>query len=239
MIVKSVFGVLVASSFLFVSAVQANDARYPEFRWDTVPIAFHFGKTGGLMTKKEAEFVASRSNFICLEKGHAGKAFGGTEAGIEAEAQQLKKLNPKMKVIFYWNTFLDYSMYEAHEEYGKHPEWWLKTQDGGLDRKKGKLMRYDLSNSEFRKWWTDVAAEAVVHGSSDGVFMDAFPQVTSQANRKLWGDEKYEAIQQGLKDIIQETRRKIGDEKLIVYNGIRSTPHWVRGSISPTIRMLQ
>ena len=120
-------------------------------------------------------------------------------------------------------------MYEAHEEYGKHPEWWLKTQDGGLDLKKGKLMRYDLSNSEFRAWWTDVAAEAVVHGSSDGVFMDAFPQVTSQANRKLWGDEKYEAIQQGLKDIIQETRRKIGDEMLIVYNGIRSTPHWCAG----------
>ena len=28
---KSVFNALVASSFLFVSAVQANDARYPEF----------------------------------------------------------------------------------------------------------------------------------------------------------------------------------------------------------------
>ena len=60
-----------------MSAVQANDARYPEFSWDTVPIAFHFEKGGGLMTKKEAEFVASRSNFICLEKGHASRAFGG------------------------------------------------------------------------------------------------------------------------------------------------------------------
>jgi hypothetical protein len=226
---RPVFGALVASSFLFVSAVQAVDGRYPEFSWDTVPIAFHFGKHGGLMTKEEAEFVTSRSNFICLEKGHASKAFGGTEAGIEAEARQLKKLNPKMKVIFYWNSFLDYSMYQAHEEYGKHPEWWLRTQDGKLDLKKGRLMRYDLSNAEVRDWWTDVAAEAVMNGSSDGVFMDAFPQVTSQANRKLWGDEKFEAIQRGLKDLIRETRRKIGNEKLIVFNGIRSTPKWSAG----------
>ena len=227
--VKSVFVAWIASSFLFVAAVQANGARYPEFSWDTVPIAFHFGKNGGLMTKEEAKFVASRSNFICLEKGHASKAFGGTEAGIEAEAQQLKNLNPKMKVIFYWNTFLDYAMYEAHEEYGKHPEWWLRTQDGELDLKKGRLMRYDLSNAEVRDWWTNVAADAVVNGSCDGVFMDAFPQVMSQANRTLWGDEKFEAIQQGLKDIIRETRRKIGDDKLIVYNGIRSTPRWSAG----------
>ena len=221
--------IALSALFVFTSIAQANEARYPEFSWDTVPIAFHFGKSGSLMTEAEAEFVASRSNFICLEKGHASTDLGGTEAGIEAEAQQLKKLNPKMKVIFYWNTFLDYSMYEAHGEYAKHPKWWLRTQEGELDLKNGRMMRYDLSNQEFRDWWTDVAAEAVINGNSDGVFMDAFPQVENQANRKLWGDEKYEAVQQGLHDIIRETREKIGDDKLIVYNGIRSTPKWTMG----------
>jgi len=218
-----------ASQFYSVPFVRADEARYPEFRWDSVPIAFHFGKSDGIMTQEEAEFVASRSSFICLEKGHASETFGSTEAGIEAEARQLKKLNPKMKVIFYWNTFLDYSMYDAHQEYREHPEWWLKTRSGELDLKRGSLMRYDLSNSEFRDWWTDVAAKAVVNGSCDGVFMDAFPQVVSEANRRLWGEEKYEAIQQGLQDIIQETRHKIGDDNLIVYNGIRSTARWSMG----------
>ncbi|MCH6255596.1 putative glycoside hydrolase family 15 protein [Puniceicoccaceae bacterium K14] len=221
--------IILSALFAFVSIAQANENRYPEFSWDTVPIAFHFGKSESLLTKAEAEFVASRSNFICLEKGHASNQLGGTEAGIEAEAQQLKKLNPKMKVIFYWNTFLDYPMYESHDEYAKHSEWWLRTEEGELDLKNGQLMRYDLSNAEFRDWWTDVAAEAVINGSSDGVFMDAFPQVENQANRKLWGDDKYDAIQQGLHDIIRETREKIGDDKLIVYNGIRSTPHWSMG----------
>jgi len=217
-------GVLLAVSFS-----RAGEAHYPEFSWDTVPVAFHFGKDDGIMTREEAEFVASRSNFICLEKGHGDDRFGSTEAGIEAEATQLKRLNPKMKVLFYWNAFLDYSSYDAHREYRRHPEWWLRTKSGELDRKKGKIMRYDLSNREVRAWWTGVAANAVVNGHCDGVFMDAFPQVTGQANRRLWGDEKYAAIQQGLRDLIQETRRRLGDDKLIVFNGIRSTRHWSMG----------
>ena len=202
---------------------------YPEFSWETVPVAFHFGKTSALLTEEEAKFVASKSNFICLEKAHALDQLGSTEEGIEQEAQQLKKYNPKMKVIFYWNTFLDYPMFNAHKVYEQHPEWWLKTKDGELDLKNGKLKRYDLSNPMVRDWWTDVAQNAIMEGSSDGVFMDAFPQIISNNNIPLWGNEKYDAIQQGLKDIIKETREKIGDEKLIVYNGIRSTPQMQMG----------
>ena len=208
---------------------QQRPASYPRFSWDTVPVAFHFGKSSSLMTEAEVRFVASRSNFICLEKGHAARQFGDTETGIEKEAQQLKRLNPEMKVIFYWNTFLDYSMFKAHEVYQRHPEWWLKTLDGKLDKKKGRIKRYDLSNPDVRKWWTDVAQKAVVEGSCDGVFMDAFPQITHKSNIALWGQGKYDAIQQGLRDVIKETRQKIGKDKLIVYNGIRSTPSWKAG----------
>jgi hypothetical protein len=219
-----------ANTYNFTSVpTQQRAAYYPKFSWDKVPVAFHFGKSDSLMTEEEARFVASRSNFICLEKGHAAKQFGDTETGIEQEAQQLKKLNTDMKVIFYWNTFLDYNMFKAHDEYQNHPEWWLKTRDGELDLKNGSLKRYDLSNPKVRHWWTEVARQAVVEGSSDGVFMDAFPQITHERNIALWGQAKYEAIQQGLKDIIKETRQKIGDDNLIVYNGIRSTPTWNAG----------
>ena len=211
------------------ASTQQKPARYPKFSWDIVPVAFHFGKNDSLMTETEARFVASRSNFICLEKGHAAKQFGNTETGIEKEAQQLKKLNPDMKVIFYWNTFLDYPMFQAHEVYQNHPGWWLKTLGGKLDKKKDRIKRYDLSNPEVRNWWTDVVLKAVVEGSCDGVFMDAFPQITNKRNIALWGQEKFDAIQQGLKDIIKETRQKIGEDKLIVYNGIRSTPSWQAG----------
>ena len=229
LVVIAIIGVL---GGLLLPAVQsaregdgsAKKSNYPMFSWDKVPIAFHFGKRSSLMTSEETRFVAKCSNFICLEKGHAIEQFGSTEKGIEMETRKLKALNPNMKVIFYWNIFLDYGMHDAHAVYQEHPDWWLKTLDGELDLKNGDLKRYDLSNPEFRDWWTEVARKAVVNGSADGVFMDAFPQVANKGNVKLWGQEKYDAIQNRLKAIIRETREKIGHDKLIVYNGIRSLP---------------
>lgn len=221
--------------FILLASIKPVDAQgrathYPAFSWETVPVGFHFGKSESLMTAEEAQFVASHASFICLEKAHASGQFKHTEDGIEQEAQQLKKINPALKVIFYWNTFLDYPMFRAHAEYEEHPEWWLRMLDGTLDKKKGRLKRYDLSHPEVREWWTDVARKAVRKGSCDGVFMDAFPQITAANNKKLWGNEKYQAIQKGLLDIIKETRLKIGNNRLIFYNGIRTTPHYQIGN---------
>lgn len=209
---------------LLCSFSYSQKEYFPHFSWDKVPIAFHFGKRGGLMTDREAKFVTSKSNFIVLEKAHGAPKYQYTEDAIEAEAKRLKELNPNMKVIFYWNSFLDYKMYRAYETYQEHPKWWLRKTNGELDFKNPGLKRYDLSNPKVRDWWTDVAKNNIVGKSTDGVFMDAFIQVTSPNNIKLWGKEKYDAIQGGLKDLIKETREKLGNDKLIIYNGIRSTP---------------
>lgn len=218
--------------FICCQSFGQTDKKYPKFSWDKVPIAFHFGKEGSL-TNDEAKFITSHSNFIVLEKGHGLPEYKNTETGIENEAKKLKKLNSNMKVIFYWNAFLDYSAYEAHNVYNNHPEWWLRKKDGELDFKNAGLKRYDLSNPEVRKWWVETAKNEIINGSTDGVFMDAFIQVASKANIKLWGQEKYDAIQQGLKDLIKETRMALGDDKLIVYNGIRSIPNNNTGNNFP------
>ena len=74
---KMVFllSVLVMINFYTNAQNRPKDrsAHYPTFSWETVPVAFHFGKRSALMTPEEARFVASKSNFICLEKGHAYK----------------------------------------------------------------------------------------------------------------------------------------------------------------------
>ena len=210
--------------FLVQTAYSQSDKHYPKFSWDKVPVAFHFGKKKDLLTKSEAKFIASHSNFIVLEKAHGFPKYKYSEEAIAADAKVLKALNPDMKVVFYWNAFLDYSMYKAHEDYQTKSEWWLKTKTGELDLKDGKLKRYDLSLPELRDWWSDIALENLKNENVDGVFFDALVQVTNPGNKRLWGVEKFNAIQQGLKDLIKETRAKIGDEKLIIYNGIRSTP---------------
>lgn len=203
-------------------AAAAENGGRPEFSWDTVPVYIHVGKNGGF-TDEEIDFVATHSNFVCLEKGHGASTHGSTEKGIEHDAARLKKVNPKMKVVYYWNTFLDYSMYDAHHVYQNHPEWWLKTLDGSLDTKNGRLKRYDLSNAEVQEWWADEVKKAVVDGSCDGVLMDAFPQITTPANRRLWGNEKHDAIQEGLVSTIELTREKVGVDCILMFNGIRNT----------------
>ncbi|NRD20713.1 hypothetical protein HNV08_11690 [Winogradskyella eckloniae] len=215
---------LLIALFTVYTAVSQNDKHYPKFNWDKVPVAFHFGKKGDLLTKSEAEFIAERSNFTVLEKAHGFPKYKHSEEAIAADAEVLKNLNPDMKVVFYWNAFLDYNMYKAHEDYQTNSDWWLKTKTGDLDVKNNRIKRYDLSNSEVREWWSDVAEINLKDKNIDGVFFDGLVQVTNPGNKKLWGTEKFEAIQQGLKDLIKETRAKIGNDKLIVYNGIRSTP---------------
>ena len=219
--------------FLTQAAFSQNDKHFPSFSWDKVPVAFHFGKKGTLLTRKEAKFVASHSNFVVLEKAHGFPKYKYSEEAIAADAAVLKDLNPDMKIVFYWNAFLDYSMYKAHEEYQEHPEWWLKTKEGELDLKSDRIKRYDLSNKKLRKWWVGVAKQNLKNKNIDGIFFDALNQVTNPGNKKLWGDEKYNAIQQGLIKLIEETRCKIGDDKLIVYNGIRSTPKRNTGNNFP------
>ena len=213
--------IILLNALALIPSALANPG-WPEYSWDTVPVYIHFGDNEGL-TDEEIQFVATHSDFVSLEKGHGAKTHGSTEKGIEHDAVRLKEVNPELKVIYYWNTFLDYPMFAAHEVYASHPEWWLKTLDGSLDKKSGKMKRYDLSNAEVREWWTDEVSKAVNGGSCDGVFADAFPQIASPANIKLWGKQKYDAIQEGLIETLKLTREKIGPENIILYNGIRNT----------------
>ena len=195
---------------------------YPAFSWDKVPVYMHSGDSDGL-TEEEVEFVATHCDFYCFEKTHGLNTHGSAEAGTEFDAQRLKAINPDIPLLYYWNTFLDYPSTDAHDVYESHPEWWLYKQDGTLDLKGRRLKRYDLSKAEVREWWAEEVRKAVVEGSCDGVFMDAFPQIASEANIELWGQEKYDSIQDGLRELIRLTREKTNSSALLMYNGIRNT----------------
>ena len=220
-------------TIVFLSQLILSQKHYPKFSWNKVPVAYHFGKKGNLLTAEEAKFIASKTNFVVLEKAHGFPKYKFSEEAIAKDAKVLKKYNDEMKVVFYWNAFLDYSMYKAHQEYENNPDWWLKNADGTLDLKNGRIKRYDLSNPKVRKWWVDVAEKNVDSKCIDGVFFDALIQVLAPSNKKQWGEEKYDAIAQGLKDLIKETRERIGEDKLIVYNGIRSTHNRNTGNNFP------
>jgi hypothetical protein len=200
-----------------------GDTANPHFSWDTVPVYIHFGKSSGSLSNNELRFVAQSSDFVCLEKGHGRGRSGSTEKGIAFDAKLLKELNPRMKVLFYWNTFLNYPLYDACQSVSQHPEWIFRDKKGQPIYKTGTLEQYNLLNPEFRQWWAKIAGEAVTEYGCDGIFMDA----VNQAKRPIWmkrgwGEGNEDILTQAVVDMMRLANKEMGEDAVLVYNGIRS-----------------
>jgi hypothetical protein len=195
----------------------------PAFSWQRVPVYAHLGKNEGDFTPQELEFLAKRFDFIAIEKGQAVRkcdGSGGTEGGIYEAARQLKKLNPRASVLFYWNAFLDYPLYNAAKSV--KPDWHLKTPAGQPFLVRNTVLAYDLALPAVREWWSDVAARAMRDAPLDGIFADALPQVLTSAKGRQFGKVKHRAMIAGLKEMMAATRRKLGPGKIILANGTRA-----------------
>lgn len=203
----------------------SSQSAYPAFSWDKVPVVAHFGKHDDELTKKQIDFLAEHFPVVVLEKSHAIKKLGSTEAGIAHDAARLKRASKDMKVFFYWNALIDYgSMYEASATFTAHPEWAVKDLQGNdVTVQAAKRKRYDHSNPELRKWWTNVAIHECRKPAIDGVFIDALPQLAmnTPGNIKIWGQDKQQSMEQGLLQSLGTIRQQVGNDKLIIYNGLR------------------
>ncbi|NLR93625.1 putative glycoside hydrolase [Flammeovirga agarivorans] len=197
---------------------------YPNFSWNHINTHLHFHKNIDLLNEEEVQFVAHQSPFITLEKTHAMKAYGSTEKGIAAETRQLKRINPNLQVLYYWNGFVHYDVYEASEEFQQHPEWVLE------DSRETSNTNYDLTNPEMRSWWVQSLKEAIVNSNTDGVFVDALTQITVENNKNYWGEEKFYELGESVFKLLEETRSAIGDDKIILVNGIRSVNEQTNGT---------
>jgi len=205
------------------STKHTNTTHYPNFSWDTVPVYLHFGKKKRTLNKQELEFVAKTSNFIGLEKMHGIGSKGSTESGTAFDIRRLKRLNPDLKALFYWNSFLDYGKYEAQEEFLKHPDWLFTANDGSPILKKDYLRQYNILNPEFRTWWASIAKKAVTDYHCDGIFMDAVLQPQrAQWLRNGWGMDAAPKLTEAMQDMMTQAKQEMGEQGLLVYNGYRS-----------------
>jgi len=214
---------LIIVSAISLSAAMADDDTYPVFSWDTVPVYIHVGKFSGPLTDEEISLIARTSDFVCLEKGHGIGTLGSTERGIAHDARRLKAANPRMKVLFYWNTFLNYPLYDACGEVRRNPDWLFRDSRGELIYKTGTLQQYNLLDAEFRAWWASVAGDAVKKYGCDGIFMDA----VDQAKRTLWmtrgwGVGNEPKLTAAVIDMMRRAKTAMGDDALVIYNGART-----------------
>ncbi len=203
----------------------------PAFTWDRVPLAAHLGKPAGPFTDDEARFLA-RFPIVTIEKNQGLRTSVKGERAMHEAARRIKQFNPATKVLFYWNAFLAYPMYDAHTAFLQHPAWALTDWAGQPVLIRGRVPAYDLSKPDLRDWWAEVAAGAVTGGAFDGVFADAVPKIAMAAgrNRRAWGDTRYEAVEAGLREMLAETHQRIGPQKLLLFNGLRGArDQWVDG----------
>jgi hypothetical protein len=187
-----------------------------------VPVNIHFGKRSE-MTDDEIAFVASHSELVTLEKSHGVEAHGSTEKGTAATAVRLKQRNQRVKVLFYFNAFVNWPGYDAFKTY--RSEWTLRGADGQIAKHPSGTPRPDPSHAEFREWWSETVAQAVKSGNLDGVFADALPQSRSPALAKRLGSEKQQSVVDGLRQMLALTKRKLGNDKIVLANGIRAGQH--------------
>ncbi|RMG38448.1 MAG: hypothetical protein D6725_07125 [Planctomycetota bacterium] len=147
--------------------------------------------------------------------------YGNTEDGFIVAAREIRKRNPRAKILFYWNASLDSSAvrwgYKAART--MPADAYLRDSKGRLVLRRGSVPNYDLRRPDVRAWWSDVAKKAVTEYGADGIFADAMGD-PPQANLKTLDEQTVIALRAARLALMEETRRKIGPHKLLVYNGL-------------------
>ncbi|MEQ1859681.1 MAG: putative glycoside hydrolase [Chthoniobacteraceae bacterium] len=214
---KHTLALITAILLASLCELHAADAL-PPFSWDHVPVYAHVGKRSGDFTTEELDFLAKHFDFITIEKDQASGKHGSTEAGFTVAAREIKKRNPRAKVLFYWNASLDTA--SGRGEYAAMrtfpADGYLKDGDGKAVMRRKTVPNYDLLRKDVRDWWSDAAAKAVGEYGADGIFADAM----GQDRTKGMSDGQFTALVAARVSLLDETRRKIGPDKLIVYNGL-------------------
>ncbi|MFR9620349.1 MAG: putative glycoside hydrolase [Rikenellaceae bacterium] len=215
---------------LEVAAAQGNQPApdfYPEFTWDSVPVTLHFSKRSDF-TPTELEFIA-RFPLTCIEKHQGYNTYKDVRKGAYVAAEQIRAINPRAKVLFYWNSRIDTgaSYFGANILDEEHPEWAQVGTDGKLILTRGVQKNFEPAIPELRKWWVSIPQTAVEQGGMDGVFIDAIQQHIIKPAARL-GEENFEKSMVGLDLMLKDLNSKM-EGKIVVFNNMNPTSDYDSG----------
>ena len=104
--------VLKIAAGVFLSSLTlcqgAEEDRFPDFSWDTVPRYMHVRKSIAF-TKEEIQYLATFP-LITFEKTTGMKDSGSTEKGTLKAAKAVKQINPRAKILYYRNILVHYGV---------------------------------------------------------------------------------------------------------------------------------
>jgi len=217
---------LIAVLWMTSAIARSTPVSYPPFTWDTVPVYLHFGSESHCLNEEEVSQIVKITKFISFEKKHGGDDTQFTDEATEQDALKIKKADPQVKVLFYWNSFLAYPFYSQTTDFiSKHPEFVFRTPSGMPIYKSdnSKLVQYNWLNPDFQSWWSDIAGDAIKKFGCDGIFMDAATQPTRPLwITKGWGKGSEEKLHEAGKNLMKLAKEKMGSRGLLIYNGLGS-----------------
>jgi hypothetical protein len=179
----------------------------------------HFGIGDGLKPE-EYDFLAENFSLIGLTAGRVRT--GSAELNTAAAARELKQRNPAMKVLFYWAS--DKPKHQSKIANEAYPgEYLIHTK-----RRKGQKDQittyFDVERAEVQDWWSDAAADAVHTYGCDGIFVDGAVAGHPQGPyARSFGKDKAAVMNGAVFAMLKEARRKMGPDKLIVFNPLHGT----------------
>ncbi|MCG9792843.1 putative glycoside hydrolase [Flavobacterium algicola] len=203
---------------------------FPKFSWESTPMYYHFGDIDRVLEANEVQFIADRTDFICIEKSHAFNQLGDVVLGTKQEVEAFHKVKPEAKVLFYYNSYVAWPFAKSNHELtpegiAKNPEW---TKFLARDPKTGKLLEktkptfsyyFDALNPEFRKWWVQSAVEGVKVSGAHGIFIDRM-NVDENAD---YPKDKLAEIAKAKGEMMAELKKKMGSNKILIGNNAANT----------------
>ncbi|MEP3480375.1 MAG: putative glycoside hydrolase [Fuerstiella sp.] len=223
---------LFITNFVRLSAQQSNGSAsmaeqteskraYPDFTWDRIPLYLHIRKATSF-TDDEIKFIA-KFPLVTFEKANGYKSHGSVEKGTLVAAKAVKKINPSAKVLYYRNVFVHYDNYAVDRQLEDIPSAFLRDQKGNTKLVRNQVPAYDLSNPDLRHWWVRACQSMTADSAIDGVFLDG--NIKALEPRYLSaqiGVSKKKQTIDAYHSLMQETRKAIGPDKLMIANILRA-----------------
>lgn len=208
----------------FFPGFSKSDKYGLDFSWERIPVCLHLSNGDSDFTKSEIKYI-SKFPIICIEKNQAYKQYGSMEEGTLSAAKSIKKENKDCKVLFYFNSRIDYGTFYKHGSIlEKKPEWAMKDKRGNLVTvQNGRRKTYDITNPEVRKWWCDIAGKWTSDENIDGIFVDAVSQyvVQRKARENQFGKDRFKEIENSLHEMLTDLRKTLPEDKIVIGNFLR------------------
>ena len=188
-----------------------DKSAYPEWTWNHVNTYVAIRRSDKY-TDDQIKALA-RQDIVMLEKTNGADAYGSVEKGSLEAAKRIKKINSKVKILFYLNAVVHYGQYDANVDFKE--EWAMVKSDGEFYKWRDKYLSYNHNNDELRQWWIKRALDMMEHDEIDGIFIDAL----CKTDRGFLPARKHG---DGWLKTARQLRERMPEGKLLIGNAIRA-----------------